>query len=341
MPILIGIDEAGYAPNLGPLVIGASVWEVPSAHVDLYQVLEKVVSSRRTHGKAHLADSKQVHAPHDPTVLARQLAIIHPDWEPGGPISLNALIKQAPQLDLGDLQSADRQTDLFAAEDSVGTLQAEIGLEPTLGGPDIRLPVACDEQTSGIVFALRDQFESICRAEHVRLLKLVAIPIFPRAYNLLCHRLGNKSTMLSAISLTLVRHFLDAISPQATTVFCDKHGGRNHYRLLLQRYLPPIPWELECEGTQLSRYNGTLRSHPLRIQFSASGEAALPVAVASMQAKLMREMCMLAFNRYWKQLLPDLTPTKGYPLDAQRFRRDIHPVIAAGRWDELNFWRQR
>ncbi len=29
MPYLLGTDEAGYGPNLGPLVISASVWEVP------------------------------------------------------------------------------------------------------------------------------------------------------------------------------------------------------------------------------------------------------------------------------------------------------------------------
>ena len=29
MAYLIGTDEAGYGPNLGPLVISATVWEVP------------------------------------------------------------------------------------------------------------------------------------------------------------------------------------------------------------------------------------------------------------------------------------------------------------------------
>ena len=29
MGYLIGTDEAGYGPNLGPLVVSASVWRVP------------------------------------------------------------------------------------------------------------------------------------------------------------------------------------------------------------------------------------------------------------------------------------------------------------------------
>ena len=36
MPFLLGTDEAGYGPNLGPLVISASVWEVPDGGDDLY-----------------------------------------------------------------------------------------------------------------------------------------------------------------------------------------------------------------------------------------------------------------------------------------------------------------
>ena len=29
--LLVGIDEAGYGPNIGPLVIGASVWDLPAS----------------------------------------------------------------------------------------------------------------------------------------------------------------------------------------------------------------------------------------------------------------------------------------------------------------------
>ena len=35
MAYLIGTDEAGYGPFLGPLVIATSVWQVPDLEVDL------------------------------------------------------------------------------------------------------------------------------------------------------------------------------------------------------------------------------------------------------------------------------------------------------------------
>src|SRR5712691_8515278 len=45
MPLLIGTDEAGYAPNLGPLVISATAWDIDDRIDDdrLYDALEEVV----------------------------------------------------------------------------------------------------------------------------------------------------------------------------------------------------------------------------------------------------------------------------------------------------------
>ena len=58
---LIGTDEAGYGPNLGPLTIGGTLWQVPDTSVDLYQALDSVVSPRRGKGRLVVADSKQVY----------------------------------------------------------------------------------------------------------------------------------------------------------------------------------------------------------------------------------------------------------------------------------------
>ncbi len=46
MGYLIGTDEAGYGPNLGPLVISATVWEVPDGvgSEDLYRRLDAAIA---------------------------------------------------------------------------------------------------------------------------------------------------------------------------------------------------------------------------------------------------------------------------------------------------------
>jgi len=66
----------------------------------------------------------------------------------------------------------------------------------------------------------------------------------------------------------------------------------------------------------------------MSVSFMVEAESAhLPVALASMIAKLTREMLMARFNRYWCGRIPELKPTAGYALDARRWLRDVHDAI--------------
>src|SRR5438552_3765526 len=69
--ILAGIDEAGYGPLLGPLVVGCSAFAVDGADgddlPDLWRLMKKLVSRKRCRfgRKLHINDSKLVYAPDD------------------------------------------------------------------------------------------------------------------------------------------------------------------------------------------------------------------------------------------------------------------------------------
>jgi len=50
---------------------------------------------------------------------------------------------------------------------------------------------------------------------------------------------------------------------------------------------------------------------------------------------------MVRFNRFWQSHQTDLKPTKGYPVDARRFKADIANTQTALGIDDGDLWRER
>ena len=60
-----------------------------------------------------------------------------------------------------------------------------------------------------------------------------------------------------------------------------------------------------------------------------------------MVAKYTREDAMEAFNAYWSDVCPGVKPTRGYPVDARRFRDDVGTRLDDLEIAEAVFWRQK
>jgi hypothetical protein len=142
--------------------------------------------------------------------------------------------------------------------------------------------------------------------------------VFPCEFNELVAA-SNKADALSRITLGLVGDALTSLPLGRTIVFCDKHGGRDYYLPLLQQQFPDNWIEVRRESGMASDYRFGGEEQPVEIGFYVGGERFLPVALASMTSKYIRETAMRPLTNgaaaCWLKL------TGGYPTDSRRAKK--------------------
>jgi hypothetical protein len=319
--ILIGMDEAGYGPNLGPLVVGASAWRLPGKpdNADLYRVLADAVV--RPHDRSGADDR---------LVIGDSKAVYQPASGLG-------LLERGVLAALGSLGHEPRawcQAWNCLAPDCA----AELDGEPWHQSYNPPLPLAGD---TDVMRNAARRLRAACDAGEVELVALRGRALFPAQFNGLVARWGNKATVLSRVTLALLAELLVGLPDEPVLALCDKHGGRNFYGPQLQQQFPD--WLVECrgEGRAQSTYAIGPRECRHEVRFLTGGERELPVALASMVAKYLRELAMRAFNDFWQARVPQLKSTAGYPGDARRFKREIAAAQAELTLADDVLWRSR
>ena len=343
MPFLIGTDEAGYGPNLGPLVIGATVWETRDhpADVDLWEAFAEVVTPQLERGdtRLHLADSKAVYSPAtgldrlEATVLSAYQLLAH-NKAPSPPQTV-AMQPSTPRGGEGWGEGENGGGFSRFCESLCAGYSNANNDERCLCDADLSLPTIADNASLATTSATR--WHSIAERAGIRLIDIRCDIVWPRRWNAELVKAGNKAAALSSLTLRLLRSVWNPDDDTPTLIVCDKHGGRNRYDPYLQEITGDAMIFRLQESKEVSRY----RIGRSKVQFRARGESQLPVALASMFAKYIRELSMELFNRFWTQHVPGLRPTKGYPVDAKRFRADIAETQTELGIADDDLWRTR
>ncbi len=302
MPWVVGIDEAGYGPNLGPLVQAAVGLHLPDGDPAGWETLKAVV--RRSHekddGRLLIDDSKKVYARGGLESLEQGVWSALDRW-------YGCVDQLIATHALGCL--AALATELWY--DANEQLPAERWLPVDLGRSDV-LAVAT------VVPALR--FNQICDEADSKgaVLARGLVELIPEALN------GLKP------------------DGEPVMILCDKHGGRNFYASMIQAAFPDGWVIAEKESAAESRYRVEQLDRPVMVTFRprADGDS-VAVALASMLCKYLREVCMMQFNRFWAKHVPGIRPTAGYPVDAKRFYAEIRPAMAKLGLTEDQVWRKR
>jgi len=322
MRYLIGTDEAGYGPNLGPLTISATVWEVPDGDAadDLYARLAPAVVASRREAAAKpsecvaIADSKLL-------------------YQSGGGLRHLERGLWAAWAMLGRRPTCWSEVCALLAPGA----RDDMARIPWQNGRDLPVPREADPAE---LESLAANVRHALAAAGVRLIVMQTRAVFPERFNALVERHGSKGIALTHLTLDLVARVAEPLSG-AIAVVCDKHGGRNRYAGLLSQHFPDALVEIYDEGRSRSVYRFGPPDRRVEVRFEAKAEAHLPVALASMASKYFRELAMESFNRFWGERVPGLRPTAGYPEDAKRFRAEIAAVQRALAIDDRVLWRNK
>jgi len=306
-----GIDEAGYGPLLGPLCGGVSVFEIAGSLGDdvpcLWRTLRTVLtrSRRDRRGRISIDDSKKLKG-----AGGRAHPLTH--------LERGVLVFAAAMRDRRWLETLD----------DTALLEMLGVASPSSPWYETKTPLPVGRTVDALCIDRARLIRTLERT-NAKCVHIAAHAIDANTFNTRVAESGSKSI----VNFELIVQLADTCWRQAgeheLLLVIDRQGGRTHYLDDLRAAWPDAQRQVMAESEDESRYRLSLPDRgPIEIRFAARADANhLPVALASMTAKYVRELLMIRLNRFFQGHLPELKPTAGYVEDGRRFLTDIEPVI--------------
>ncbi len=328
MAVIVGIDEAGFGPILGPLVISSSTFLLPHHLLtsDLWQVLKKSVADRRRHlaGRVLIADSKKA--------FSKSLGIKH--LQRTVLACLKCLGKEPVTLtELLSLVSADCLQRLSSYPWYKDAGDQQISANKT----DVAIAAS----------VLQDDLAS----NELKLLELKSYCLDVAYYNKMVSAVRNKASVLFTATCALINSAFDNFAAPAFScesksgglhIIIDRQGGRVRYCRVLQRMFPDMQLKILKETPAASSYELLRDGKQMRLHFAVGADDRfLPVALASMLSKFLRQLLIENINRYFTGFHTELKPTAGYWKDGLRFIEDLKQNIPHVAYDSNQLIRCR
>ena len=307
MAILAGIDEAGYGPILGPLVVSGVAVRVPDERLDdsLWTILRDTITSKVTRSAGRrlaVADSKKLFRGRKTLAPLERAALV-----------MLAAAGRHPKTWRGLLN--------VLAPDVAG----QFASYPWYERSDFSLPLS---DGIGDISLQANAVRRDCDQSGVELVGMFCEPLLAGAFNRLVKNTRNKAVVLMGLALRIVDRIIRLAPNERVRVCVDRLGGRLHYRDVLMTNLPDYTLHILEESAERSAYRLTKSSQICDVEFAVKSEQRhFCVALASVYSKYLREVFMYAFNEYWAGHLENVRPTAGYYSDAKRWLADAGDAI--------------
>ena len=304
MAILIGIDEAGYGPLLGPLVVSGTGFELPDELLaqPLWDVLRQSVTKNRSgsSGRIVINDSKKIHHKQGDYKLLQRGVLACLNAGPSEKLPNNA----GELLQLLSVRDIDQLNDY-----------------PWYNSTAKDWPLKYDKDDINTTAAA---LKTNLSQNNIKIVGLWTHPLPAGHFNQLVNVMNNKATVLFHLAGQIIYRAWQKFSNDNLNIVIDKQGGRTRYRMKLQRMFPELDMKIIKENEAISSYQLSDANSCMKIHFVAKGDQRqLPVALASMTSKYVRELFMEMLNAYFNKNCPGITPTAGYYKDGKRFIADL------------------
>lgn len=301
MAILVGIDEAGYGPILGPLVVSSSVFEIPedSLRSNMWKLLSDSTSKekRQSKGRLVITDSKKAYN--------RKAGLGH--LERTLLASLKVLSKSPENLEALITALAPSTLDRLSNYPWYAQLEKR----------------AIESQSDDISICA-SVFASDMKANQINLLSIGSDCLDVSYYNDMVEKVRNKAAVLFTSVCGHMQRAFDAYGDKNLQIIIDRQGGRSHYAAVLSKMFPDLEVRILREDDKDCSYQLSRASKSMKLHFVVKADDNfMPVALASMASKYLRELMVGEINSYFVKQIPDLKPTAGYWQDGLRFIKQL------------------